>query len=61
MKTWPRKMWAACYRDAQFPGGWAPYSGHVYWYREDAVSAAYHLEAKVRAFSMKPWPSKKRR
>lgn len=59
-RTWPRKMWCVCYRDSDYPGGWAPYAGHAYWYRADATLHARELVGKVKAFSMKPWPTSRR-
>lgn len=60
MKKWPRKMWCVCYRDVNFHGGWAPYAGHVYWYREDAVDRARELGGTVKPFNIRPYSAKRR-
>lgn len=30
VKKWPKKVWCICYRDVNYPGGWAPYAMHTY-------------------------------
>jgi hypothetical protein len=50
----PLRMWAVCYRDiGRFPG-WTPYSGELYYYREDAEEKANGTTNGVMAVLVTP-------
>lgn len=51
MNSWPLKMYACCYEATDYPGGWVPYSGEMFWYRDKAEEARKrHPHSKVRVF-----------
>jgi hypothetical protein len=35
-RRWPLKMYAVCYRSLDHTPGWVPYSGELFYYRDDA-------------------------
>lgn len=37
---WPMEAWAVCYYSNDCPGGRIPFSGEIYWYKDEAEKKA---------------------
>lgn len=55
-ESWPREMWAVCYENTDYEGGWVPYAGEIYWHRESANARKKLInpQAKVKKFFIGP-------
>lgn len=52
-RRWPKRMYAVCYRDIGSTPGWVPYSGEVFYYRDDAVvTARQHCPDSARVMTV---------
>lgn len=55
IETWPLKVWCVCYRCIDYPGGWVPLSGAMYYYKATAEEESRNCaNSKVKAFYVGP-------
>jgi hypothetical protein len=54
-ERWPLRVWCVCYRAEDYPGGWVPYSGSIYYYRREAdEDSAGRPGSKIKRFYIGP-------